>query len=158
MLTLLGAYVVIDSALTGGGGVPRAGLGALLVVAGAVTLGPVVAKPISSVLGRPVAKTRGIPGSLARRNAMRNPRRTSATAAALLVGVGVVALFTVFAASLKASIDDSVSESFGGDLVIQASGFGGGGLSPELTTAVGEIPEVERGHGHVLRRDPARRQ
>ena len=147
LLTLGGGYVVIDAALSGGGGLPRAGLGALFVVAGAVTLGPAVAKPISSLLGRPVAKTRGIPGSLARRNAMRNPRRTSSTAAALLVGVGVVSLFTVFAASLKASIDDSVSSSFGGDLVIQSSGFGGGGLSPQLTESIGELPEVASATG-----------
>ena len=147
LLSVAGIYLVVDSALSGGGSLPVAGFGALLVVVGAVTLGPVVSKPISSVLGRPVARTRGMPGSLARRNAMRNPRRTSSTAAALLVGVGVVSLFTVFAASLKASIDDSVTESFGGDLVIQSSGFGGGGLSPELTGAVAEAPEVASATG-----------
>jgi putative ABC transport system permease protein len=147
LMTVAGVYVVVSAALTGAGGLPIAGLGALLVVAGAVTLGPVVAKPISSVLGRPLARTRGMPGSLARRNAMRNPRRTSSTAAALLVGVGVVSLFTVFAASLKASIDDSVSQSFGGDLVIQSSGFGGGGLSPQLAGAIGELPEVSSATG-----------
>ncbi|HYF46410.1 MAG TPA: ABC transporter permease, partial [Acidimicrobiales bacterium] len=147
LMSALGVYVVVDSAISGSGGIPVAGLGALLVVAGAVTLGPVVAKPISAVLGRPVARTRGVPGALARRNAMRNPRRTSATAAALLVGVGVVSLFTVFAASLKASIDDSVSQDFGGDLVIQASGFGGGGLSPELADTVDGLPEVDTATG-----------
>ncbi len=153
LLTVGGVVTVVTAALAGGGGLPVAGLGALLVVAGAVTLGPAVAAPVSSLLGRPVAKLRGVPGSLARRNAMRSPRRTSATAAALLVGVGVVTLFTVFAASLKASVDESVSSSFGGDLVIAASGFGGGGLSPELSTAIGEIPEVDQvvgtGYGYV---------
>ena len=49
---------------------------------------------------------------------MRNPRRTSGSAAALMVGVGVVTLFTVFAASLKASVDDRVTQSVTGDLVI----------------------------------------
>jgi putative ABC transport system permease protein len=153
LLTGIGVVTVVVSALAGGGGLPRAALGAVLVVAGAVTLGPIVAKPVSSVLGRPVAAGRGIPGGLARRNAMRNPRRTSATAAALLVGVGVVTLFTVFASSLKASIDESVSKSFGGDLVIQASDFGGGGLSPALSDAVAEVPEVEvstgMGYGEI---------
>ena len=48
---------------------------------------------------------------------MRNPRRTAATAAALMVGMAVVTLFTVFAASLKASVDETVSKQFGGDLV-----------------------------------------
>ena len=53
----------------------------------------------------------------------------------------------MFAASLKASIDDSVSRAFGGDLVIAASGFGGGGLSPELATTVDGLPEVDRAVG-----------
>ncbi len=53
---------------------------------------------------------------------MRNPRRTAGTAAALMVGVGVVTLFTIFAASLKASIDNSVSQSFTGDLVVSTGG------------------------------------
>ena len=146
LTTVAGMALVTASALAGSG-LSRAGLGALLVVAGAVTLGPVVATPISGALGRPVARTRGIPGGLARRNAMRNPRRTSATAAALLVGVGVVSLFTVFAASLKASMEDSVAQSFGGDLVIEPDGFGGGGLSPELSGAVADLPEVDAATG-----------
>ena len=86
LVTAVGMVLVVTTALTGNGGLARSGLGAVLVVAGAVTLGPVVAPVISSVLGRPVARTRGVPGALARRNAMRNPRRTSSTAAALLVG------------------------------------------------------------------------
>ncbi len=147
LVTTVGMVLVVVTAVSGTGGLGRAGLGALLVVAGAVTLGPVVAPAVSSLLGRPVARTRGIPGALARRNAMRNPRRTASTAAALLVGVGVVSLFTVFAASLKASIDDSVSRAFGGDLVIAAGGFGGGGLSPELGATVDGLPEVDRAVG-----------
>ncbi|HSS12212.1 MAG TPA: ABC transporter permease, partial [Acidimicrobiales bacterium] len=72
---------------------------------------------------------------------------TSSTAAALMVGVGVVTLFTVFAASLKASIHDSVSKSFGGDLVISAPSFGGGGLSPQLSTAAAAVPAVQQATG-----------
>ena len=57
-------------------------------------------------------------GTLARRNAMRNPRRTASTASALMVGVAVVSLFTVVGASIKQSIDDTVDEQFAGDLVV----------------------------------------
>jgi putative ABC transport system permease protein len=141
LLTGGGVVLVVTAALAGGEALPRAGLGALLTVVGTVVLGPVVAGRLSGALGRPVARWRGVAGRLARRNAMRNPRRTSATAAALLVGVGVVTLFTVFAASLKASIDKSVEDSFAGDLVITAGGFSGG-LSPELATTVAGLPEV----------------
>jgi putative ABC transport system permease protein len=54
----------------------------------------------------------------------------------------VVTLFTVFAASLKASIDDSIDRAFGGDVVVSAGGFGRGGLSPQLAEDVAALPEV----------------
>jgi putative ABC transport system permease protein len=72
---------------------------------------------------------------------MRNPRRTAATASALLVGVAVVALFTVLAASLKASVDDSVVGSLKADLIVSAGGFDSQ-VSPRLAGAVGDIDEV----------------
>ena len=59
-----------------------------------------------------------------------------------MVGVGVVTLFTVFAASLKASVDHTVTQSFRGDLVIGSGDFGSGGLSPALATDVAALPEV----------------
>ena len=71
-----------------------------------VVLGPVVARPVEPGARRPAPRLRGVTGQLARENAMRNPRRTAGTAAALMVGVAVVTLFTVFAASIKASIDE----------------------------------------------------
>ena len=126
---------------------PAAGLGSLLLIVGAVVFGPVVARVASSALGAPLAALRGVVGSLARQNAMRNPRRTSGAAAALMIGVGVVTLFTVFAASLKASIDDSLEESFSGDLVISTGQFGGSGLSPELTADVAGLPEIDTAIG-----------
>jgi putative ABC transport system permease protein len=123
------------------------GVGAVLTVIGAVVLGPVVAHPAAAALGSPVARLRGMTGDLARQNAMRNPRRTAGTASALMVGVAVVTLFTVFAASLQASIDRTIDRSFGGDLVVTTGPFGGGGISPELATEVGDLPEVERAVG-----------
>ena len=61
-----------------------------------------VARPVAGVVGGPLT-FRGMSGTLARRNAMRNPRRTAGTASALMVGVAVVTLFTVVAASVKQS-------------------------------------------------------
>ena len=127
----------------GAGSLALTGLGALLVVVGFVLLGPVVARPVAGVLGGPLTLRRGMSGSLARRNAMRNPRRTAGTASALMVGVAVVTLFTVVAASVKQSIDDTVSEQFAGDLVIAQTDFSGAGLTPELEPAVGALPEVD---------------
>jgi putative ABC transport system permease protein len=136
-----GALAVLGT--SGDGSLPSTGLGALLVVTGMVLLGPVVARPAAGVLGALLGGRRGLSGKLARRNAMRNPRRTAGTASALMVGVAVVTLFTVVAASVKQSVDDTVSQQFAGDLVIAQSDFSGAGLSPELGSAVAGLPEVD---------------
>ena len=136
----LGAGLVVTGT-SGEGGLGRAGLGALVLVVGVVLFGPVAVRPLAGALGTPL-RLRGVSGDLARRNAVRNPRRTSGTAAALLVGVGVVSLFTVFAASVSASIDHLVRRSFGGDLVVEPAAWGGAGLSPEVVERIAGLPEV----------------
>jgi putative ABC transport system permease protein len=147
-LTGLGVTVVLAAVLSGGDSVLGfAGLGALVTIVGVVAFGPVIARPASGVIGWPLRRLRGITGALARQNAMRNPRRTSGTAAALMVGVGVVTLFTTFAASIKTSIDNSVSQSFTGDLVVSTGQFGGSGISPQLADDVGRLPEVQTATG-----------
>lgn len=108
------------------GSMAVAGLGAVLALIGMVVLGPVAARPASAVLGVPVARARGITGVLARENSMRNPRRTAATASALLIGVAVVAMFTVVAASLKASAAQGVDRALTADVVVDTPGYGGG--------------------------------
>ncbi|MGW6211646.1 ABC transporter permease [Streptomyces sp. NPDC055109] len=122
-----------------------AGLGALLALAAFVVLGPVASATAVRVLGAPVARLRGVTGGLARRNALRSPRRTAATAGALMIGVAVVSLFTVFGASLKATMDQTVSRSFAGDIAVSAPSFGAGGsgLSPRLAPAVARVPVVK---------------
>ncbi|WP_181768359.1 ABC transporter permease, partial [Streptomyces albidus (ex Kaewkla and Franco 2022)] len=86
---------------------------------------------------------------LAQRNALRSPKRTAATATALMIGVAVVSLFTVFASSLKATMDTTVSRSFAGDVALSAPAFGAGGsgLSPRLGPRLSELPEVETALG-----------
>jgi len=126
-----------------------AGLGAVLALAAFVVLGPVASSTGVRILGGPLDKLRGVTGSLARRNALRSPKRTAATASALMIGVAVVSLFTVFAASLKATMDQTVSRSFAGDVAISTPSFGAGGsgLSPRLAGAVQKLPEVDTAVG-----------
>ncbi len=128
----------------------RAGLGALLTLVGAVILGPVVARPAASVLGYGPSLLRGQTGRLARRNAMRDPRRTAGSALALMIGTAVVALFTTFGASIKASVEEMVNQDFGGDLVIVSDDFSGAGLSPVVAQEVAELPEVEVAAGMAI--------
>ncbi|HWJ97696.1 MAG TPA: ABC transporter permease, partial [Acidimicrobiales bacterium] len=141
-LAALGTFVMVTATSSADGAMGKAGLGALLIVIAAVTLGPVVARPAAAFVGAPVAGTRGLVGQLARRNAMRNPRRTSGAALALVIGAAVVALFATFGSSLSRSIDETVSQSFGGDLVVMQDGFSSSGLSPKMATAIDQLPEV----------------
>lgn len=145
---LVGAVGVgaIVLATAGSGGVGLAALGAVFTLVAAVVLGPVVARPAAAVLGAPAAR-RDINGRLSRDNAMRNPRRTAATASSLMIGVSVVALFTVVGASLRASVQDGVGKSLHSDLVVDTKGFGGAsggsGLSPTLANSIAQTPGVE---------------
>lgn len=120
------------------------GVGVLGTFIGVTILGPIFARRLSAVIGGPLPRLRGMPGVLARENAMRNPKRTSTTAAALMIGVGLVGFITIFAASTKASINASLDKSFVGDFVIDASSTAGfGGLSPQLAGELKKLPEVE---------------
>ena len=73
---------------------------------------------------------------------MRNPRRTAATASALMIGVALVGWITVFAASGKQSVTASFDQEFRGDLVVESGAWMYGGVSPELSNALEDQPEV----------------
>jgi putative ABC transport system permease protein len=123
------------------------GAGALLVFFGVSILGRTVSLPLSRVIGAPLPRTRGITGELARENAMRNPKRTAASASALMIGVGLVGFITIFVASTKASINDAIDKGFTGDIVLDSGGGLVGGVDPGLAQRVAAVPEVEAASG-----------
>ena len=94
------------------------------------------------VLGAPIQAISGTTGRLARENAKRNPKRTSATASALMIGVALVGFITILASSTKASISDTLSKSLQADYVVASGSFGNGGLSPEIEADLSALPEV----------------
>ncbi len=128
------------------------GPGAVLTLVSLVLLGPAVARPASALLGTPATAVRGAPGSLARRNAMRNPRTTAGAATALMVGVAVVTVFTVLGASIKASIGDVVRSDFRGDLVIVNNEQSGSGVDPTMVGRLESVPEVGGATGFGIAR------
>jgi putative ABC transport system permease protein len=94
------------------------GVGAGLTFIGVALISPRLVAPLASVVGRPLERLRGVPGRLARENAVRNPGRTAATAAALMIGLALVSFVTVFAAGLKGSIDDAIDKTLDSDLIL----------------------------------------
>jgi putative ABC transport system permease protein len=122
------------------------GQGAAVAFVGVVVLGPVLARPLSRVLGTPLPWLGRVTGRLARENAMRSPRRTAATASALMIGVGLVGFIAVVAASFQASIASAVERTVGADLVVNPQGGGGGpgnALSPALADELARSPVVD---------------
>lgn len=114
------------------------GLGAVLAIVAAIVIGPVVAGPSVKAIGVLLPRLKGITGRVAVENAARSPKRTSATASAIIIGVALVGFITVFAASAKASIVSSIQEGFSGDFVIQSSAGGGIGFPSGFPTTVAE--------------------
>lgn len=132
------------SAALGSGGATNAGAGAALLLLAAIVLAPSVAGPLVRVIGAPVSRVKGVSGLMARRNAVRNPRRTGSTATALVIGVAVVALFTVIAASVTASLDEIIDDQIAGDVVVQGPAVDGFvGLAPSFQQAMRDLPEAE---------------
>ena len=114
------------------------GIGALLVFVAVGMLVPIIARPLSGALGRPLAALLGIPGRLGRENSMRNPRRTAQTAAALMIGLALVSTIAVLGASLSTSAKDQVDSAVSADYIVT----GNGGFSKSVLPTVSRLPGV----------------
>ena len=145
-VSLLGIALLLLG-LFGDSGLLYVGLGMAVVFLGVAVLGPMIVAPISGALGIPIQKIKGVTGLIAGENAIRNPKRTSATAAALMIGVALVGLITVFAASAKTSVDAAIDRSMMADYVITSPGFGQGSIPLEAQQQLAEQPEVESASG-----------
>ncbi|HEY8081983.1 MAG TPA: FtsX-like permease family protein [Solirubrobacterales bacterium] len=145
LLGLVGLGMVAVGLFGGADGGSAAGLiggGAVAVLLGVSLFSPRLVRPLASLTGRPLERLRRLTGRLARENTQRNPARTAVTAAALMIGLAVVAFVTVFAAGIKGSIATAVDESFQGELVLQNSdGFSP--ISPRAASLARKIPGVE---------------
>ena len=118
------------------------GVGAVAIFIGIGMLAPIVARPMASVLGRPLARLLGTSGKLGRENSMRSPRRTAQTSSALMVGLALVATIAVFGASLSKSATSSVDQAVSADYIITSSGSGPGGFSNSVAAITSRIPGV----------------
>lgn len=119
-------------------------IGVLTVFVGINMTSPLFARPMARALGAPLARIDGMPGHLARQNAARSPRRTSSTAAALMIGLALVVTVSVVADSLKATFSRVLDEQVNADWLIcigncadQFSGF-----SPNLAIDLDALPET----------------
>jgi putative ABC transport system permease protein len=119
------------------------GGGVLALFIGVALIAPRLVKPLASLVGWPVRRIGGSAGRLASSNSVRNPSRTAATAAALMVGLTLVTAVAVLGNGLRASVDDAVAEQLhGADYVL--AGTNGATYAAEADEALAVTPGVER--------------
>ncbi|MGK2939260.1 MAG: ABC transporter permease [Solirubrobacteraceae bacterium] len=149
LLLVVGIGLLLGGLFGGGSGGQAAsllGLGAAVVFLAVALLSPRLVRPLAAGIGAPLQRAFGLSGLLARENATRNPARTAVTAAALMIGVALVAFVSIFAAGLQGSVEASVDRTFTGDItVLNADGFSP--IPEGVQPAVNAVPGVASSSG-----------
>ncbi|MEU7118765.1 ABC transporter permease [Streptomyces zaomyceticus] len=142
-LTAVGAAALVAAsrAAEAGPGSLWLGLGVVLTLLGFVVVGPLLAGGVVRALGVVVLRIFGPVGRMAERNALRNPRRTGATGAALMIGLALVACLSVVGSSMVASATDELDRSVGADFIVQSGT--GQPIVPQAQAALEKAPGID---------------
>ena len=122
--------------------------GSLLLFIAVALASPRLVPPLASVLGRPAARIAGSAGVMARRNAMRNPGRTAATAAALMIGIALVAFSAVLGNGMRESTKGAIADGVQADYVLVGQDSWSE-IDPQATRAAAGVAGVEVATGLV---------
>jgi len=138
------AVVAIGGTAAGLSGDPAwLGLGIVGLFVSLVVLGPLFAGPIARLLTAPLARTRGVTGEIAGRNAATSPKRTALTAGALGIGLALLVGVSTLGSSIRSSIRETIGSQFRGDFAVSTGDDQGiGGLPIALSEQLNELPEV----------------
>ncbi|MFC7220467.1 ABC transporter permease [Streptomyces polyrhachis] len=140
VLTAAGAtllYLATRTDTASDGVKPLAG-GVVLTLISMIIIGPLLARFVVRALSAGVLRVFGPVGRMAERNALRNPRRTGATASALMVGLALVASMTVVGSSMVASATSELDKSVGADFIVLSDA--GQAILPEAAEAMKNTP------------------
>ncbi|MYS79010.1 ABC transporter permease [Embleya scabrispora] len=133
-LTVYGRSTAADS-----GRVPVAA-GVFLVLVGILLLTPLLSRPVVGVSAPFLDRPFGVAGRLARRNAVRNPRRTAATASALTIGLSLIAGLTMLGASIRQAVEERAIAEVAADYRIRT--VNGAPVDSSVLDTVARVPGV----------------
>ncbi|WP_280447582.1 ABC transporter permease [Nocardia cyriacigeorgica] len=136
--------VVVGAQSTGGTAAATVGVGALALIFAVLLASPALSRPVVGGLGL-LLRPFGPIGAMARNNAVRNPRRTAATAFALTLGLMLVSAIGMLGASAKASVGVLVDKGVAADYVLAGPQMGGPqaiGVPGPAVEAAREVPGV----------------
>ncbi|MDH6708922.1 putative ABC transport system permease protein, partial [Kitasatospora sp. MAA19] len=116
------------------------GLGAGALMIGVFVLTPLLSRPLIALFAPLLRRLYGTPGKLAQENAIRNPRRTAATASALTIGVTLITALTVVGASVNKAVEEATTSDLKADYTVAMQNFSM--LSPEVAGQIAKAPGV----------------
>ncbi len=122
------------------------GIGCGLLLLGVAGASPVIGRPVVAGVGFVYRKVWGEVGRLAELNSLRQPRRTAATASALMLSLALVTTLSVLGASASKSIHEVVDQSLRGDFTVKPVTLSGS-LPKTLQADLEKVPGVERVDG-----------
>ena len=118
-LGVIGVALMVGGLVgSGGTGATLVGLGVFGILIAVALMSPVIGRPVLYALGGVYRRMFGTVGTLATENSLRNPRRTAATASALMIGLALVSTMSVIGASVNKSIESGVDEQFTTDYLL----------------------------------------
>lgn len=138
-LVAAGAAGLLTGIYAAGGGALTAG-GAACSFIGVLALAPVLVRPLAYLASAPLVRLPAQVGVLARGNTMRNPKRTGATAAALMIGVAVITLTSVLVSSADALVSRQINATSRTRFYVWETGTDG--LTPALASVIARQPGV----------------
>ncbi|MEU7090037.1 ABC transporter permease [Streptomyces achromogenes] len=119
-------------------------IGCGLFAAALIMLAPLLAAPVIRLTGRLTGRL-GVTGRLARENALRDPRRTAATAATLLISTGLVTGLAVIGHSTGQALDRQAAAGLGADYVVSTRSTMTG-VDPGAVRRLADTPGVRAAH------------
>lgn len=124
VITLLGAVAIVAGSTQSGTNAQLfIAAGAFLALIGVIILIPLLSRPVIALVRPLLRRLFGVSGKLAAQNAVRNPRRTGATASALAIGLTLVTGISVLGVTLGQAIDRTTTDYIKADYMISmASG------------------------------------
>ncbi|WP_327349741.1 FtsX-like permease family protein [Streptomyces sp. NBC_01321] len=125
-------------------------VGVVLTLIGFIVIGPLLAGFVVRVLSAVMLRMFGPVGRLAERNALRNPRRTGATGAALMIGLALVACLSVVGSSMVASATEELDKSVGADFIVQPAGGNPTLLVDQAVKSLEAVPDIEHLTGYKV--------
>ncbi|MER7177727.1 ABC transporter permease [Streptomyces mesophilus] len=114
--------------------------GAGLFLVGLIVLAPLLSRPFIALSGRLTERLHGVSGKLAKENALRNPRRTAATASALMIGLCMITGLTVAAQSADRAVAAEATTGLAADYRISNSAYRG--IEADAADKVARVPGV----------------